>query len=410
MAHELDLIFTLTGSLTAALILGFLALKIGLSPIVGYLLAGIVVGPFTPGFVAHAVIAQQFAELGIILLMFEVGLHFHLRDLLAVRRVAIPGALAQIVITIAGGALVTRMQGWSVVAGVTFGMAMTVASTVVLLRVLGGEGVLQTRAGHIALGWTIVEDVFTVLVVVLLPVLATQGGTGRFLVATVMSLARITALVLLVLVVGPRVVPRLLHYVDRTASRELFTLAVLVVALGIAVGAAQLFDVSLALGAFLAGMVVGQSGFSSRAAENALPMREAFAVLFFVAMGMLFDPAQLLPNLPLVLGALGVVLVGKPLAAWVLVRLLKQPMRTAVAVAVPLGQIGEFSFIVAGLASKLHLLPEAATQALVVTAMVSIALNPLAFRLTRPLRTGVIQRSLTHATRPHGAGSPTPSA
>jgi CPA2 family monovalent cation:H+ antiporter-2 len=387
MPHDLDLIFTLTGGLTAALIFGYLAQKIRLSPIVGYLLAGVVVGPFTPGFVARAHIAEQLAELGVILLLFGVGLHFHVKDLVAVRRVAVPGALVQIAVATLLGVLVTRAFGWSLGAGVVFGLSISVASTVVLLRVLGDQEVLHTPAGHVAVGWLLVEDVFTVLVLVLLPILAspTSGGLGAVAISIGVAILKVAALVAFTLVVGRRSIPFLLAKVAKTRSRELFTLTVLVIVLGIAVGSATLFGASMALGAFLAGMVVGQSEFSSRAASEALPMRDAFAVIFFVSMGMLLDPTQLVANAGLTALTLAVILVGKPLAALLVVLALRYPAKTAVSVAFALAQIGEFSFILVALALQLHVLPERATQPLVAAAIVSITLNPLLFRLVDPV-------------------------
>jgi CPA2 family monovalent cation:H+ antiporter-2 len=387
MPHNLDLIFTLTGGLAAALLFGFITQRLRLSPIVGYLLAGVAVGPFTPGFVAHGAIAEQLAELGVILLMFGVGLHFHIKELLAVRRVALPGALVQIAVATALGAFVTRELGWSLAAGVVFGLAISVASTVVLLRVLADYNALHTPAGHVAVGWLLVEDLFTVIVLVMLPVLTGEGASGAptgVLLSVGVAILKIAALVAFTLVIGQRIIPRLLAYVAKTRSRELFTLTVLVLALGIAVGSATLFGASMALGAFLAGMVVGQSEFSSRAASEALPMRDAFAVLFFVSMGMLFDPSQLVPNAGLIAATVAVILVGKPLAALLVVLLLRYPARTAMTVAIALAQIGEFSFILAALARQLGVLPEQATQALVAAAIVSITINPILFRLVEP--------------------------
>lgn len=386
MPHNLDLIFTLTGGLTAALALGFLTYRLRLSPIVGYLLAGILVGPFTPGFVADEAIATQCAEIGVILLMFGVGLHFHLKDLLAVRRVAVPGALVQIAVATVLGAVVTRFFGWSWTAGVIFGMAIAVASTVVLTRVLADNRDLHTPSGHIAIGWLIVEDLFTIVALVLLPALfgATAGGGGAGLTLG-LALLKLGALVAFTLVAGQRLIPRLLGYVARTRSRELFTLSVLVLALGIAVGSAKFFGASMALGAFLAGMVVGQSEFSARAAADALPMRDAFAVLFFVSVGMLFDPSSLAHGWPLMLATLGVVMVGKPLAALAVVLAFGKPLKSALSIAVALAQIGEFSFILAALAISLKVMPAEATNALVVASVVSITLNPMLYKGIGPL-------------------------
>jgi CPA2 family monovalent cation:H+ antiporter-2 len=388
MMHDIDLILTLTGGLSAALVFGFVTQALRLSPIVGYLLAGILVGPFTPGFVADGGIAEQLAEVGVILLMFGVGLHFHVDELLSVRKVALPGALVQITAATVLGVLVTRAFGWSLAAGIVFGLSISVASTVVLLRVLSDSGSLHTRAGHVALGWLIVEDLFTVLVLVLLPVVAGQeakGGTSDVVLAVLFAVAKIGGLVAFALIVGQRVIPRLLGYVARTRSRELFTLSVLVLALGIAVGSAKLFGASMALGAFLGGMIVGQSHFSARAASEALPMRDAFAVLFFVSVGMLLDPAKLVTNAPLILATVLVVIVGKAVAAFAVVRLLGRPVHTAVVVAVALAQIGEFSFIVASLGREIEILPRSATEVLVAAAILSITLNPLLFRLAEPI-------------------------
>src|SRR3954447_16794190 len=332
--HDVDLILTLTGSLAAALALGYLTFRIGLSPIVGYLLAGFVVGPYTPGFIANKGLADQLAEIGVILLMFGVGLQFHVEELLAVRRVAVPGALGRSLVATGLGALVGVAHGWGWSAGIVFGLALSVASTVVLMRVLAESGDLQTPAGHTAVGWLVVEDLFTVLVLVLLPaVFAPGAGAGGVAVATGLAVLKLVAMVALTLVVGERLIPWLLDRVAATRSRELFTLTVLVLALGIAVGSTRLFGVSMALGAFLAGMVVGRSEFSLRAATEALPMRDAFAVLFFVSVGILFRPRHLLESPGLVAATLAVILLGKPLTALIIVLLLKYPLRVAVSVA-----------------------------------------------------------------------------
>ncbi|WP_437987105.1 cation:proton antiporter [Sorangium sp. So ce117] len=382
MPHELDLILTITGGLTGALALGFVTQRLRLSPIVGYLLAGILVGPFTPGFVADKRLADQLAEIGVILLMFGVGLQFHVRELLAVRKVAVPGALIQIAVATALGALVGRAAGWTWGAAVVFGVAISVASTVVLTRVLSDNDVLHTPAGHLAIGWLVLEDVFTVLVLVLLPaVMGEAAGAGAAGVAVSVGIAvlKLSGLVAFIFIVGQRFIPALLGYVAKTGSRELFTLTVLVVALGVAVGSAMLFGSSMALGAFLGGLVVGQSDFSSRAASEALPMRDAFAVLFFVSVGMHLDPAQLAVGWQLAAATLAVVLIGKPLAALAVTVLLRRPLPTAFAVALSLAQIGEFSFILAALGKKLGVLPVEAEQTLVVAAIVSITLNPVLF-------------------------------
>jgi CPA2 family monovalent cation:H+ antiporter-2 len=384
---HLDLILTLTGGLTAALLLGYVTHRIGLSPIVGYLLAGVVVGPNTPGFVANKELADQFAEIGVILLMFGVGLHFHVKELLAVRSIALPGAIGQSLVATLLGCALGAAVGWGLEAGVVFGMAVSVASTVVMLRVLSDNDELHTPGGHIAIGWLLVEDLFTVLVLVLMPIVfggvagGSEAGGGNVLLAIGGSLLKIALLVVLVLFGAGRLVPWLLAHVARTRSRELFTLTVIVLALGIAVGAAQVFDASVALGAFLAGSVVGRSEFSARAASEALPMRDAFAVLFFVSVGMLFDPSHLIEAPGLVAATLAIVMIGKPAAALAITLLLGYPLRTSLAVAVVLAQIGEFSFIVGTLGQKLGVFPETAMNTLVAAAIVSISVNPLLFRL-----------------------------
>ncbi len=380
--HNLDLILTLAGGFSAALILGYFTQRAGLSPIVGYLVAGTLVGPHTPGFVANAEIAEQLAEVGVILLMFGVGLQFHIEELLAVRRVAIPGAVAQSAVATLLGALIARAFGWSWPAGIVFGMALAVASTVVLIRVLADHRDLHTPTGHIAVGWLVVEDLFTVLALVLLPVLfGNGGGESSILNALLITTLKVGALVAFTVVVGTRVIPYVLDHIANTGSRELFTLTVLTLALGIAVGSAAVFGVSMALGAFLAGLVVGRSDYSLRAASEALPMRDAFAVLFFVAVGMLLSPAYLFEAPGLILATLAVVMLGKPLIALVVVRLLGYQFKTALAIALALAQIGEFSFILSSIGTDLGILPTEATNTLVAVSIVSIVLNPVLYRL-----------------------------
>jgi CPA2 family monovalent cation:H+ antiporter-2 len=407
--EHLDLLLTLTGGLAASLVLGYLTHRIGLSPIVGYLLAGIAVGPHTPGFVANQDFAEQLAEIGVILLMFGVGLHFHLRELLAVRHVAIPGALGQSFVATLLGALVARAFGWDWSTGIVFGLAISVASTVVLVRVLSDNRDLHTPAGHVAVGWLVVEDLFTVVVLVLLPaVFGGAAGENDIVGASVTGIggalresgsaagsnllwicievaAKIGGLVAITFLVGGRLVPWLLEQVAATRSRELFTLTVLVVALGVAIGSAEVFGVSVALGAFLGGMVVGRSEFSLRAASEALPMRDAFAVLFFVSVGMLFDPSHLINSPGIVSATVGVILLGKPLAAIAIVWMLRYPPKVGLSVAVALAQIGEFSFMLALVASQLDIFPEAATNTLVAAAIVSIVVNPLLYRMVDPV-------------------------
>jgi CPA2 family monovalent cation:H+ antiporter-2 len=415
MHTNIDLILTLTGGLAAALILGYVTQRLGLSPIVGYLLAGIAVGPNTPGFVANRHLAEQLAEVGVILLMFGVGLHFHLKELLAVRRIAVPGAVVQSLLATALGTVTGGAFGWGWSAGLVYGMAISVASTVVLIRVLADAHDLHTPTGHIAVGWLVVEDLFTVIVLVLLPALFGERGAGGLPLALLLTALKIGLLVAVTFVLGGRLIPWLLGRVAATGSRELFTLTVLVVALGIAVGSARLFGVSMALGAFLAGMAVGRSDFSLRAATDALPMRDAFAVLFFVSTGMLFNPRSLLEAPWLVMVTLGIVVLGKPLAALGIVLALGYPVRVALAVAVALAQIGEFTFMLAALGRGLDVLPEPATNALVGTAIVSISLNPLLYRLVDPAEAWLARRPRlglwlgrpTTSPAPTSAGTPT---
>ena len=394
MHGDIDLILTLTGGLTAALILGYITQRIGLSPIVGYLLAGVAVGPSTPGFMADRDVADQLAEVGVILLMFGVGLQFHLKELLAVRRIAIPGAVFQSVVASVLGVLISHLFGWSWTAGAVYGLAISVASTVVLVRVLADNHDLHTPTGHIAVGWLVVEDLFTVLVLVVMPALfGPKEDNGLSMpVALVLAGVKIAFLVFSVFFLGGRVIPWLLTRIAATRSRELFTLTVLVVALGIAVGSAKLFGVSMALGAFLAGMVVGRSEFSLRAATEALPMRDAFAVLFFVSVGMLLDPMFILQSPGLVIATLLIVMIGKPLAAAVIVIGMGYPLRVALGVSVALAQIGEFSFILAKLGDHLNLVPEALANTLVATAIVSISVNPLLYRLVDPAASWIMRR------------------
>jgi monovalent cation:H+ antiporter-2, CPA2 family len=380
MPHETPLITTMAAAFGSAWLLGMLAQKVGLSPIVGYLLAGVVIGPYTPGFVGDVAIAAQLAEIGVVLLMFGVGLHFHLKDLLAVKGIAIPGALLQSAVATTLGVATGAAFGWTPGSGLVLGIALSVASTVVLMRVLEGHQLLGTVHGHVAVGWLIVEDIFTVVVLVAIPALSVGTGPGAGLLGTLAwALVKLAALVALVLLAGSRVIPWLLEQAARLRSRELLTLTVLALAMAVAAGAAYFFGASMALGAFLAGMVVGQSPVSHQAAADALPMRDAFAVLFFVSVGMLFDPGFLVREPLLVLAALAVVLIGKPLAAISVVAALGYSVRTALVVALGLAQIGEFSFILAELARSHDRLPAAGHNVLVACALVSIALNPLLF-------------------------------
>lgn len=394
--HHLDLILTLTGGLTAALIFGYLSHRMGLSPIVGYLFAGIVVSSNTPGFVADEGLAKQMAEFGVILLMFGVGLHFHFNELLAVKRIAIPGAVVQSAVATALSMVVMRMFGWSWTEGAVFGMAIAVASTVVLTRILVDNNQLHTPTGHIAIGWLVVEDIFTVFVLVLIPaIFGGEGenvGAGGIALAMLWTTVKIGALVAFTFLVGGRVIPYFLTLIARTHSRELFTLSILVVALGIAVGATKLFGVSMELGAFLAGMVVARSDFSTRAATDALPMKDAFAVLFFVSVGMLFDFRSLMETPWLVLATIGIVMIVKPLAAVVITVLLRYPLGTALSVGAVLSQIGEFSFIVGTIGKQYGLVSDQAFNALVATAIVSITLSPLLYRAMPHLEKWISRR------------------
>jgi CPA2 family monovalent cation:H+ antiporter-2 len=394
--HAYDLIITLTAGLGAALLFGYFTHRAGLSPIVGYLIAGTLVGPNTPGMVVDGGIAEQLAEVGVILLMFGVGLQFHLEELLAVRRVAIPGAITQsLVATILGAGLAVGV-GWTWSSGIVFGIALSVASTVVLVRVLSDYNALHTPAGHIAVGWLVVEDLFTVLALVLLPAMF-DPDAERSLPATLgLTAFKVTALVAFTAVVGARLIPRVLDHVAETRSRELFTLTVLVVALGIAVGSAVVFGVSMALGAFLAGMVVGRSDYSLRAASEALPMRDAFAVLFFVSVGMLLDPGSLLDSPCLLAGALAIILIGKPAAALVITWLMKYPFKVGLMVAVALAQIGEFSFMLATIGRDLGLLTAEATNTLVAASIISIVLNPLLYRTVAPITAWIDRQPTLH--------------
>jgi CPA2 family monovalent cation:H+ antiporter-2 len=380
--HEINLITTIAAGLTAALIFGLLAKRIGLSPIVGYLIAGFAIGPHTPGFLGDVALAKQLAEIGVILMMFGVGLHFHLEDLMKVRSIALPGALGQSAIATVCALGIALWLGWSVVGGTVLGIAVSVASTVVLLRVLMDNGLVETAEGRVAVGWLIVEDIITVLVLVLLPALAPgDAGDGQSIWATAgLAVVKLAALGAVMAFVGAKFVPWLLLRVARLKSRELFTLTVLVIAMAVATVGYITFGASMALGAFLAGMVVGQSKVSHQAAADALPMRDAFAVLFFVSVGMLFDPRAILGSPWLLAGLLVVVLVVKPVVALGIVLLTGHSVRTGLAVAGGLAQIGEFSFIVAETARSLKMMPDAGHHALVACAIVSISLNPWVFK------------------------------
>ena len=419
MPHETTLIATIVGGLVLAFALGFLADRFRLPPIVGYLLAGVAVGPHTPGFVADSGLAMQLAEIGVILLMFAVGLHFSIKDLLVVRRIALPGAVVQIVTATVIGAGLAYLWGWGLAAGLVFGLTLSTASTVVLLRALEERHALDSENGRIAVGWLIVEDLAMVLTLVLLPAAATtlvpaEGAstatatTGQLALSLILTLTKVAVFVALMLVVGRRVVPRLLAIVARSGSRELFTLAVLAVALGIAFGAVKLFGVSFALGAFFAGVVLSESDLSHQAAADTLPLQDAFAVLFFVSVGMLFDPAIIVREPFALLAVLTVIVFGKSLAAFLIVLAFGYPVATALTVSASLAQIGEFAFILAGLGLSLGLLPPEGKDLVLAGALLSITLNPFIFVGSDKLSAWIrrkpnLRRRLEWAKRDEGA-------
>jgi CPA2 family monovalent cation:H+ antiporter-2 len=398
MPHETSLIATIAVSLAFAFIGGFIAVRLNLPPLVGYLLAGVAVGPFTPGFVADPAITPQLAELGVILLMFGVGMHFSVHDLLAVRAIAVPGAVTQIAVATALGAGVARLWGWSLGSGLVFGLALSVASTVVLLRALESQGKLASGDGRIAIGWLIVEDLVMVLTLVLLPAFAGQlggeeingdhgGPPGGLWTTLAVTFGKIAVFVALMLIVGTRLFPWLLKRVERTGSRELFTLAVIALALGVAFGSAKLFGVSFALGAFFGGVVINESEFSQRATVDLQPFQDAFSALFFVAVGMVFDPTILIEQPLRVVAVLAIIVLGKSLAALTIVLVLRYPLSTALNVSASLAQIGEFSFILSGLGLSLRLLPPEGHSLILAGAILSIILNPLVFRAVSRLGT-----------------------
>lgn len=401
MEHNISLITTLAAGFGLALIFGFIAERLRFPALVGYLFAGILLGPTTPGFVADVEMAAQLSEVGVMLLMFGVGLHFSLSDLLAVKRIALPGAVVQMAVATLLGMGLAWLWGWNVGAGLVFGLSLSCASTVVLLKGLEARGVLETMNGRIAVGWLVVEDLATVLVLVLLPPLAgVLGGNavvpdGDTTVWTAIgkTLLQVSAFIALMLIAGRRVLPWLLWQVTRTGSRELFTLAVIAAAIGIAYGAAELFSVSFALGAFFAGMVMRESEFSHRAAEESLPLRDAFAVLFFVSVGMLFDPKILLEEPLHLLGVVTIIIVGKSIAAMALVLVFRYPLNTALTVAASLAQIGEFSFILAGLGVTLGLMPAEGVSLILAGALISMAVNPFLFTAVEPLKNWILERS-----------------
>ena len=400
MDHNLSLITTIAAAFALALVFGLIAEKLKLPALIGYLFAGILIGPSTPGFVADIEIASQLSEIGVMLLMFGVGLHFSIQDLMSVKRIALPGALAQMTLATLLGMLVAHTWGWSMGHGLVFGLSLSCASTVVLLKALESRRILESMNGKIAVGWLVVEDMVTVLVLVLMPALAgVLGGQGEATNASAIwetigvTLLEITGFVVVMLVVGKRVLPWLLWYVAGTGSRELFTLTVIAVAIGVAFFASSLFHVSFALGAFFAGMIMRESEYSHRAAEDSLPFRDAFAVLFFVAVGMLFDPSILIKQPAQVLSVVAIIILGKSLAAVAIVLALRYPLNTALTVAASLGQIGEFSFILAGLGVSLNLLSQDGMSLVLAGALISIALNPLVFASIKPLTNWVVNKS-----------------
>lgn len=417
MEHNISLITTIAAGFGIALIFGFAAERIKVPALVGYLVAGIIIGPATPGFIADVHIASQLLEIGVMLLMFGVGLHFSLKDLLAVKGIAVPGAVAQMGLATVLGMLMAWWWGWSWGSALIFGLSLSCASTVVLLKALEVRGILKTMNGRIAVGWLVVEDLVTVLVLVLLPPLAgILGGTviaeaaeAKSLWTTIgQTMLLVSAFIALMLIVGRRVLPWLLWQVARTGSRELFTLAVLASAISIAYGAAELFRVSFALGAFFAGMVMRESQFSHRAAEESLPLRDAFSVLFFVSVGMLFEPAILIDQPAHVFGVVVIIMLGKSIAAVALVLAFRYSLNTALTVAASLAQIGEFSFILAALGLSLGLLPPAGMSLVLAGALISIALNPVLFAAIESVRlrierSALARRLLSGHDQGHGA-------
>ncbi len=402
MEHNVSLISTLAAGFGLALIFGFIAERLKLPALVGYLLAGIAIGPATPGYVADVGIASQLSEIGVMLLMFGVGLHFSLKDLMAVKRIALPGAVVQMTVATLLGMGLAMSWGWSFGGALVFGLSLSCASTVVLLKALEARGAIDSVNGRIAIGWLVVEDLATVLILVLLPPLAPMlsgaaatetAGQAPLWQTLAETLAQIAAFVALMLVVGRRLLPWMLWQVARTGSRELFTLMVIAVAIGIAYGASELFHVSFALGAFFAGMVMRESEYSHRAAEESLPLRDSFSVLFFVSVGMLVDPMTVVQQPWHVLGTVLVIMLGKALAATALVLVFRYPLNTAMTVSASLAQIGEFSFILAGLGLQLGLMPKDGMNLVLAGAMISIALNPVMFAAVGPVQRWVLARS-----------------
>ena len=412
--HHTSLIATIVAGLGLAFVFGAIANRLKLPVLVGYLLAGVLVGPFTPGYVADQELAPQLAEIGVILLMFGVGLHFSLKDLMAVRKIAIPGAVVQILAATVMGIGLAHMLGWTLGAGIVFGLALSVASTVVLLRALQERRLIETDRGRIAVGWLIVEDLAMVLALVLLPALsgmlggeAPPPGPGGIAGAFAITIGKVVAFVVLMLVVGRRVIPWILHRIAHTGSRELFRLGVLAIALGVAFGSAALFGVSFALGAFFAGMIMAESELSQQAANETLPLRDAFAVLFFVSIGMLFNWSVILREPLAVLATLAIIVIGKSVAAWLIVIAFKRPQSVALTISASLAQIGEFSFILAGLGVSLKLLPKDGQDLILAGAILSILINPLLFAVLDKILPKLVGRAgepvaPTVAAQPHG--------
>jgi CPA2 family monovalent cation:H+ antiporter-2 len=414
MPHHTPLIATIVAGLSIAFALGALAHRLRISPLVGYLMAGVLVGPFTPGFVADQSLATELAEIGVILLMFGVGLHFSLKDLLSVRMIAVPGAVGQMATATLLGMGLAYLMGWTLVAGLVFGLALSVASTVVLLRALQERRIVQTNRGRIAVGWLIVEDLAMVLALVMLPALAgaltptdaSADSMQGWAAPLAITVGKVVAFVAFMLIVGRRVIPWILHWTVHTGSRELFRLAVFAIALGVAFGAAALFDVSFALGAFFAGMILAESELSQQAAEETLPLRDAFAVLFFVSVGMLFNPTVVLEQFWPLLATVAIIVVGKSVAAYVIVRAFNHDNLTALTIAASLAQIGEFSFILAGLGVSLNVLPPEGRDLILGGAIISILLNPLIFAVIMRARARLRPVEAIHAD---GAGGPAPA-
>ena len=412
--HHTSLIATIVAGLGLAFVFGAIANRLKLPVLVGYLLAGVLVGPFTPGYVADQELAPQLAEIGVILLMFGVGLHFSVKDLMAVRKIAIPGAVVQILAATAMGIGLAHLLGWTLGAGIVFGLALSVASTVVLLRALQERRLIETDRGRIAVGWLIVEDLAMVLALVLLPAVsgllggeAPPPGPGGIAGAFAITLGKVAAFVALMLIVGRRVIPWILHRIAHTGSRELFRLGVLAIALGVAFGSATLFGVSFALGAFFAGMIMAESELSQQAANETLPLRDAFAVLFFVSIGMLFNWSVILREPLAVLATLAIIVIGKSLAAWLIVVAFKRPQSVALTISASLAQIGEFSFILAGLGVSLKLLPKDGQDLILAGAILSILINPLLFAVLDKVLPKLVGRSgeppaPAVAAQPHG--------